>query len=57
MHGSEEIERSRLGVLEGIGLGLSVVRSMVKSIGGRIEVESTIGKGACFRIYLPSEQP
>lgn len=38
---------------EGTGLGLSVVYGIVKSYGGVIDVESTVGKGTAFRIYIP----
>ncbi|MEZ5669474.1 MAG: ATP-binding protein [Alphaproteobacteria bacterium] len=38
---------------EGTGLGLSVVYGLVKAAGGFIDVESTMGEGTCFRIFLP----
>lgn len=37
----------------GSGLGLSVVWSVVKSIGGYVDVETSPGKGSKFRIFLP----
>jgi PAS domain S-box-containing protein len=38
---------------EGSGIGLSIVRSVVKHHGGSIRVDATPGQGACFVIELP----
>ena len=37
----------------GTGLGLPIVKAIVEHYGGRIEVESQVNHGSCFRIYLP----
>ncbi len=42
---------------KGTGLGLSVSHGIVKAHGGVIEVESLVGRGSTFRIYLPVEPP
>ncbi len=39
--------------LEGTGLGLSLVKRMVELHGGRVGVESALGKGAAFTFTLP----
>jgi signal transduction histidine kinase len=41
------------GFSEGTGLGLSIARKIVEEHGGRLEVESEVGKGTTFRCCLP----
>jgi nitrogen-specific signal transduction histidine kinase/ActR/RegA family two-component response regulator len=47
---------------QGTGLGLSIVHGIVDQSGGFVEIETALGKGTTFTVYLPSarigdEQP
>jgi two-component system OmpR family sensor kinase len=35
------------------GLGLAIARSLARAHGGDVELETTLGEGACFRLTLP----
>jgi chemosensory pili system protein ChpA (sensor histidine kinase/response regulator) len=39
--------------LAGRGVGMDVVRSEARALGGRVDVETTPGRGAAFAIHLP----
>lgn len=39
----------------GNGLGLSVSRSLVRRYGGNIQVQSELGEGSCFSVFLPEQ--
>lgn len=40
---------------QGSGLGLSICKVIVDRLGGRVEVQSEVGKGSCFSVILKSE--
>ena len=42
------------GLGKGTGLGLSTVRGVIKNHEGFIQLDTTLGKGSSFRIYLPA---
>ena len=39
--------------IEGTGIGLTVSKRLLQMIGGSIELESELGEGSCFSIYIP----
>lgn len=41
------------GALPGSGLGLTLVRNIVQAHGGRVAVETALGKGTAFKLFLP----
>ena len=42
---------------KGTGLGLMIVQRIVREHSGRIELESRVGQGTMFRIWLPLHEP
>lgn len=64
--GQEDLERvfepfRRVGGfssdIPGVGLGLFVVRQIVRAHGGHIHVTSALGRGTTFRVHLPAGNP
>lgn len=41
--------------LEGIGLGLYILRESLDKLNGRIEVESRVGIGSTFKVFIPND--
>ncbi|MCI0371612.1 MAG: ATP-binding protein [candidate division NC10 bacterium] len=53
----QQLESSLARRHQGTGLGLSLTRKLVEMHGGRIWVESELGKGSTFRFVLPLGGP
>ena len=47
-------DRSRSRMTGGAGIGLAIVRELVLAHDGRIDVESSPGRGSTFRVVLPT---
>jgi signal transduction histidine kinase len=54
-HLFEQFWQQRKGDRRGIGLGLVIAKAIVEAHGGRIHVESTLGRGSTFVFTLPAE--
>ena len=52
---------SRLGMeaskIEGTGIGLTISRQLIESMGGRLDFESSVGQGSTFWIEIPIHKP
>ena len=51
------VQKDRARKTGGSGLGLTICELIVRSHGGRIEMESEQGAGSTFRVFLPAQSP
>ena len=47
------VDKARSRELGGTGLGLSIVKHLVQALGGRVSLESQVGRGSTFRVHVP----
>lgn len=51
----QQVDNTTTRSAEGTGLGLPLARSLAELQGGGIEVDSVVGQGSTFRVYIPTE--
>jgi signal transduction histidine kinase len=49
-----QVDSARTRTQSGIGMGLYIVRAFTELLGGSVSVDSTVGKGAEFKVELPA---
>jgi PAS domain S-box-containing protein len=52
-----QIDSSLARKFEGTGLGLAMVKLLAELHGGTVSVESAVGEGSCFTVWIPRRAP
>ena len=50
------VDKARSRNTGGAGLGLAIAKHLVELHGGRVELQSELGRGSRFQVFLPSEK-
>ena len=45
-------ESSMTNKIQGTGLGMAITKNLVEAMGGTIDVESELGQGSCFEVFI-----
>jgi two-component system sensor histidine kinase/response regulator len=53
----QQLENYRTRSHSGTGLGLALTKNLVELHGGFIQVDSNVGKGSIFTVYIPDSPP
>jgi len=51
----QQVDSSETRLHGGVGIGLYIVRKFTEMLGGKIDVESEVGKGSTFTVTIPCE--